>query len=296
MLEFIRKTLKEHDFSSSEVETILSFYHSICKNAQANGLLQEILDAYERDMRCEAEPINERIVRIAEMVHLHVYSVRLVCILCLSKIMAGYFQENNVSEQLLTYTLDDIRAKYLDTYQTYKVQGILHDTWFFGAFRLERFAFGRLQCHVVNFRLPRYEKDGRVLTDESLVINVHIPQSKIPFTSEECEKSYQMAKEFFAKHFEGDKVPFVCWSWLLYPKNAEILPPDSNIVKFLSRYDIIEMEEYTEAYNPVAQIVFNRECMGDVSTLPKDTLLRKRYAEFLRNGGKAGWGYGVFFL
>ena len=101
---------------------------------------------------------------------------------------------------------------------------------------------------------------------------------------------------YFSNRFNTNKLPFVCWSWLLYPPNEKILPETSNIVQFMRKYDIIEMEEYGEAYNPVAHILFNREKMGDVATLPQDTSLRKRYAEFLQKGGKTGWGYGVFFL
>ena len=56
------------------------------------------------------------------------------------------------------------------------------------------------------------------------------------------------------------------------------------------------MLAYGEASKPIAHILFNREKMGDVATLPQDTSLRKRYAEFLQKGGKTGWGYGVFFL
>lgn len=30
--------------------------------------------------------------------------------------------------------------------------------------------------------------------------------------------------------------------------------------------------------------------------LPTDSSMRKAYAEHLKNGGKTGWGYGVFWL
>lgn len=296
MVNYLQTVLKEHNFPLFMIDEVLSCYRSIVENEQTKGIFDEILLAYREDMLCDATPLDEKNTAIAQVLNVHLFTVRLVSLLCLMKDMVGRFQENNIGEEVIYQTVEDAYAKALDTYDTYKVVGVCYWDWFFGFLRMTRFGLGRLQFELAKFRLPRYEKNGKFLTEASTVINVHIPRLPMPFTPENCEKAYQLAKQFFGGHFEGDGIPFVCWSWLLYPRNKDILPETSNVVKFLSRYDIIEMEEYTEAYNPVSHILFNREKMGDIATLPKDTSMRRRYAEFLQQGGKTGWGYGVFFL
>ena len=296
MVNYLRETLKNHAFSSSEIEEILSYFHLIDENKQTKHLLDEILCAYNEDINCDCQPLDEKNVQISKILQIHLFSVRLVSVLCLSKKMEERFRERKIDEGIIYQTMEDFRAKTRETYATFKVVGVLDWSWFFGFFRVTRFGLGRLQFELTKFRLPSYEKEGKCLTQESTVINVHSPRLEMPFTPEECEKSYQAAKLFFACHFKDGVIPFVCWSWLLYPYNKEILPPTSNVVKFLSRYDIIQVEEYTQENSPVSRIVFNCEHFDDLSTLPTDTSMRRRYAQFLQQGGKTGWGYGVFFL
>ena len=296
MRAYLLKVLQEYPFQKTASDEIIRVYDLIIANTQTNCLLTEVLVAYEEDINCDEKKLNEKVAAIAELLNIHLFSVRLVAILCLSKKLKMRLIEKGISAEIIYRTIADVVGKSWETYDVYQVVGVSGWSWFFGFLRLERFGIGRLQFEMAKFRLPFYEKDGRIVTDEDMVVNVHIPRSDIPFTPEECDKAYRAAKEFFAPHFKDGIVPFVCWSWLLYPKNREILPEKSNVVQFLSRYDIIEMEEYTEAYNPVSHILFNREKMGDISTLPKDTSMRKRYAEFLQNGGQTGWGYGIFFL
>jgi hypothetical protein len=75
------------------------------------------------------------------------------------------------------------------------------------------------------------------------VIEVHIPRGGA-MTPEECDKSIAMAKEFFATYFPDCNYEyFTCHSWLLDPTLAELLPEQSNIVRFGKRYEIVKAYE-----------------------------------------------------
>lgn len=64
------------------------------------------------------------------------------------------------------------------------------------------------------------------------VIGVHIPADG-PLDTDDCVKSLDMAREFFDKHFPHYTYRyFECNSWLLDDCLKEVLPPESNIVKF----------------------------------------------------------------
>ena len=296
MRKYLETLLKEQHYPEISVRGILSTYDQIIENEETKTLLENVVHTYENSTFLRKEDIDGLVTEIAEKTTAHLFTIKLTCLLCMTKELARRLEAHGLDEQTIFLTIADFKFKSLETYDLYGIFGVSEWDWFFGFFQLERFAFGRLQFEIVKFRLPHYEKDGLELTEKSDVINVHIPKSDIPFTVTECMLAYEKAKMYFSNRFNTNKLPFVCWSWLLYPPNEQILPETSNIVQFMRKYDIIEMEEYGEAYNPVAHILFNREKMGDVATLPQDTSLRKRYAEFLQKGGKTGWGYGVFFL
>ena len=138
-----------------------------------------------------------------------------------------------------------------------------------------------------------YEKDGKRLEPDSLVLGVHIPRTLTPFSQENCDESFARAKAFFAGRLGDAPLAFVCNSWLLYPENERILHEKSNIRKFMARFDITEhtdVEDYDELWS-----VFDMEYTGNIEDFPEDTFLRRAYKEHLRHGGKTGRGFGVFF-
>ena len=59
-------------------------------------------------------------------------------------------------------------------------------------------------------------------------------------------------------------------------------------------FDIIEEETY-ENNDLWAWRVFNVMHVEKVETLPQRTSMQKAIVKHLLNGGKMGWGYGVFF-
>ena len=88
---------------------------------------------------------------------------------------------------------------------------------------------------------------------------------------------------------------FTCCSWLLYPDNLDILPEKSNVRKFMLEFDIINKfddkpGEYADMWR-----LFDMDYTGNFDDYPEDSSLRRAFKAHLKNGGKTGEGYGIFF-
>jgi hypothetical protein len=198
----------------------------------------------------------------------------------------------------VTGSLDDVTLRALEDRLNYlrkleerkAVKGICGSFvawWFPGFFSMTRYALGRLQFEIVKFE-RNYDKNGVKLTPDSRVINVHIPRTGTPMDKESCDKAYAQAREFF-KDEVGENCPFICYSWLLYPENKNILSPKSNTYRFMSEYDVIE--SVNNNGDDLWRLFDTDE--KDPNKLPTDSSFRRAYVEHLKNGGKVGEGLGV---
>ena len=162
--------------------------------------------------------------------------------------------------------------------------------WFPNFFKLTRFALGRLQFELMPIPFD-YEKQGvKLEKNKSLVINVHIPRTGKPMDKESCDKSYEMAREFF-KAQVGESPAFICHSWLLYPENKNILPCHTNTYRFLSEYDVVA---WNDNNGEGLWRLFDTD-EKDPTKLPTNGSLRACYVKHLKKGGKVGEGLGIKF-
>ena len=116
------------------------------------------------------------------------------------------------------------------------------------------------------------------------IINVHIPQGD-PLVKEDCENSFQQACAWF-----GTERPYLCHSWLLYPKLRELLKPESNIIRFQELFTLLDTDmEGTEA----EQRIFGK-VLSDPAGYPEKTGLQKAAKKFLMEGKKLGNGLGIY--
>lgn len=74
------------------------------------------------------------------------------------------------------------------------------------------------------------------------VIKVHIPYTG-KLTNEACEEAFELAESLLPRCFpEYDFKGFLLGCWMLSPLLREILPAESNIIKFQNRYEIFPMK------------------------------------------------------
>ena len=117
------------------------------------------------------------------------------------------------------------------------------------------------------------------------MIEIHIPGysggGKLAW--HDCVESYRRALDFFPRHYPNlNLAAFTCSSWLLDPGLAKILPPESNIVRFQSPFHLLPvLGNENQCYG----IVFG-DANADISTSPRDTLLRRAIIDHVSAGNR----------
>lgn len=123
-------------------------------------------------------------------------------------------------------------------------------TWLNRIFKMTIFKLDQLQFEMASINLATggYQLDGdancrQLLPPDTPVLSVHIMAGS-DIAPERSRQALAQAQRFFAAHFpEFDYRWFWCYSWLLYPGLAAILPPDSKIIQFQRLFTIIAQSD-----------------------------------------------------
>ena len=289
MKNYLIDFFNDFEYDAKDAQILLSAYQCITSNEAANTLLSEAIAAYEENIQIDYKAeVLERARKIATLVRLHPYTVDLLVFICLSKHLKALYASRGLDMQIYHDSVLDLKWKLLECKEVKGICGSFVAYWFPGFFNLTRFALGRLQFEVGTVSHD-YEKNGVCLkAGESKVIKVHIPRTGEPMDKESCDRAYAQARAFF-KDAVGDGGVFACHSWLLYPDNLKLLPPHTNIYRFMQEYDIID---WCDNEGQDLWRIFDTHEMNP-ERLPTNTSLRRAYAEHLKNGGRVGCGYGI---
>lgn len=146
---------------------------------------------------------------------------------------------------------------------------------------------GRLQFNLQPDELAQVDElaelDEMAQPDsQQWVISCHIPQTG-PLTPESVDDAFGQASDFFPRYF-GDHpaTDLYCFSWLLDPALAEVLPEQSNMVQFQQRWEL-----YGESHDGDADAIFftfRRRGDIDLGSLPTDTTLERAIIDRIRSG------------
>jgi hypothetical protein len=120
--------------------------------------------------------------------------------------------------------------------------------------------------------------------------NTHIPESG-PLDPAACDASFEHAVDFFRSRGDATTNAFECQSWLLDDQLADHLPSGSNILRFQSRFTLIDSESAdapvdgaTHGDHAVAKFIFRRTLPELPGVEPASTLQRA-VLEHLAAGG-----------
>ncbi|MCH5197342.1 MAG: DUF5596 domain-containing protein [Oscillospiraceae bacterium] len=242
----------------------------------------------------ELDPALDALSELAEEKGINKYTLDFVYIMNCTELLYKKYAQKGIPEEVFTQTVDDLRCKLLECMECEGVPGTFVAGWNNGFLKLHRFAYGRFQYEVsrYNFDFDFITSSGKKLTKGDTFIAFHIPASGIPITDDIRLDSYKKAYPHYKDMFPDGNVVFGCSSWLLYPRHREFLPPHLNILKFMDDFEIVCWEEKKHFGNDWR--IFGRYSDLPYDSLPKDTSLRKAYAEWLTAGNKAGDGFGVF--
>ncbi len=297
MRDYINSFFAEFGYSESERVDLTLAYERILASDGAKARLSKILTDYDRDTNSVTADTLPELEAIASDSGVSLYTVELVTLICLSRKLRERLAAIGVPKKSIALTLADLIYKMNECEAMYGVVGVTPWDWYTRWLRLRLVAFGRLQFELSEFKGQNYyRKHGKTIKKRAPVLAVHIPSNGSPLLDRACVTAYKEAHGFFTRLLGLDDIAFTCSSWLLYPLNRGILPESSNIVKFMNRYDIIEVYDYEPEQNWAVPFVFLRAPNTLVSELPRDTTLRAGYLEHLECGGRMGYGYGVMFI
>jgi hypothetical protein len=150
---------------------------------------------------------------------------------------------------------------------------------------------GYIKNETVNLKLSQWQK---VLAPGDLILDTHIPAGK-NFNIEACIKSFDYAVEFFKKYFSDQAVKgWACHSWFLDNQYANLLPKNSNIIKFQRELYLYPINESGE--DSYWRIFGEKAMTNDLKNLLKESSLQRVIAEFIEKGGRLRSGGGFFLI
>ena len=293
MKKYLAEFFEMFSYPEEAAAALNGAYEELTADQSRQQQFEALMHCYAADKNCDFKDIFEKIRELSDAAGIHRYTGELLLFICLSKALKQHYLAEGVDEEIWFTSMCDLKYKLVECQLVHGIWGSFVAPWFVGFFNMTRFGFGKLQFELEPFR-HHYEKGGIVLKPDDLVINTHIPRTGSKLDREAKAEAYRKAGEFFRKRLGNQPIAFVCHSWLLFPRNLEILSPESNLYAFISDFDIIEWQEYGD-YREVWRL-FDVEYNGDVEQLPQNTSFRRAYANWIRNGEKTGWGYGVFLL
>lgn len=296
MRGYITEFLGEFEFDPRERVAVAIAYERISECKESREAFLRIVAAYDKNTNYITNELQTEADMIARAAKIHSYTAYLVLFIALTKMLRQRLAQLKVSKKNVLLTISDFVYKMRECEAIHGVVGIEQWGWYVRFFSLRIIAIGRLQFEVKEFKGGVYKKGERVLKGGDTVLGVHIPRNGEPLDEKLCNRAFKEAKAFFCPLLGVEDIAFVCSSWMLYEKNRELLPESSNIIRFMNRFDIVESVEISDEGATPMPFIFLMKRGTPISALPRDTSLRRAYAEMLESGGKFGFGTGIFFL
>lgn len=158
----------------------------------------------------------------------------------------------------------------------------------YGEYGFDRAFWAGRQLSLLLFRLGELEFE-RAEYEGKKAISVHIP-SDADLSRDKLDESFAQAKAFFKKYFpDYANVKYFCYSWLMSPSLKKLLPENSKILSFQSRFEIVKQDEDSLGY---VQWVFKNRNLA-VKDYPENTSLQKNMKKYILSGGKIGEALGI---
>ena len=257
-----------------------------------------ILQAYMVEGSMPLDAALEKLEALAERFGVNVYTLHFVFIMLCTEILKTRYDEAGIDPAIFRQSVDDLRCKLLECMEVEGVPGTFVAGWNNGFLKMTRFAYGRFQFEISTYtrEKPFTMKNGHVVKNGDKYVNFHIPSSGVPLTDDVRLASYQEAyKHYPALRNEDGTLLFGCGSWLLYPRHREFLPETLNILRFMNDFEIVDWEEEEDGFHNDWR-VFGRHTGKPWNEMPRDTSLRRAYADWLAAGNKAGHAFGLFLF
>ncbi len=288
-LSYIKSIMSELEFPSDAIKFLSDA--ADCAERYCGAEMDAVITEF--NLSCDYARIDEPLSAIAEKSSQSIYTTSMLMLLGCMEELEQKYAKAGYSRDLLLESMADLRYKLLECKMAKGIYGTFVAGWFAGFYNMTRFALGRFQYEKVAFDADFYGCRGNFIKRGDIALNIHIPASGVPMTDEIRMDSYRRAKKFFFP--ETDRcVPFVCHSWLLYPPYEEYMPDSLNTKHFRHDFTILRSETCDTFYD--GWRVFGDKADLPADRLPRNTAQQRLFADFCRDGGTHGFGYGVFFF
>ena len=195
------------------------------------------------------------------------------------------FDDKNIPPSIYYDSIQDLNFRINRYYNTHSEYGVSERDafWLRFMYKGEMFDLGSLRFQKFHFsyeEIERQDYDYMPLSDEMKkrfpegepIINVHIT-TDADLRPEKIDASFKMAYSFFETYFPEHKYSvFTCRTWMLYRPTQKILPPDSNIIKFANRYEIIATNENSKQ---ALDRIYETSDLSEIAKMDKTTSLTK---------------------
>ncbi len=233
---------------------------------------------------------------LAARTGVHPYTLEFVFIMhCAQKLRPAY-AANGLSDEVFYDTWADLGCKLKECMDCKGVPGTFVGGWYGGFFDLSLRGYGRFEYALTSFDwdLEYTMRCGRVFRPGDLFLNMHIPSSGVPLTDEVRFDSYRKAWQAYRRYFPDGKVLIGTTTWLLYPAHRQFLPENSNILRFMDDFELVSFEIKDRFYYDWR--IFGGDAGKPCDELPRDTSLRRAYADWIAAGGRAGAAFGLMMV
>lgn len=197
------------------------------------------------------------------------------------------YQAEHIPEEVFDQTFYDLTIWCRECKRKQGIYGLEELWWLAQSVKEHLFRLGRLQFEPIVLKEP-LEGNGVRIEAGVKGLNVHIPEGE-SLAFEKCMDSFRRAEQFFAGRGEGKPEFYMCDSWLLSPALKELLPADSNIIRFQDLFRIVKVHY---AFPQAEQRIFG-DILEDKSRYPEDTSLRRKAKRYFQEGNDPGIGIGV---
>lgn len=288
MKTYLKNFFERYDYPADSVKILMGAYDVLEKNEE----FCEFLDRFYKEEGLGIDVITPAMKKIAADTGLHMYTVPFLYYICLGKELPKLYEAKGIDISVMWDSLWDFKYKLLECLDVHGVPGFFACGWFYDFLRADLFKLGRMEYHIREYGGEPRIIGGKEVKKGDKYINIHIPSAKESFSAETRYASYEKAYNFF-KNLTGEDIDlFGCGSWLLFGKNREILDPKSNIISFMDDFKLTKSELYEDPRDDMWRI-FGKYANAPANELPRDTSLRRAYADYLATCG-AGHGSGFF--
>lgn len=270
------------EFPEEAAKFFEEVYAKVENDKDLTARLDELENQYFESFN--SEDLEAKLTSLSEASGYSKYTIDMLLSVYACVRLRKMYHEKGYTDEFFAHNMKDLTYKLDECKKLHDVWGTFVFPWFAGFYKMERFALGRLQYEP---RKLKYDyKDMK--KDEQDTLNMHIPNCG-PLTPESVQESLRLAYDFFGPNC-GDKLVFMCHSWLLYSDAIDLWPQNSNTRKFYDIFDIIQNDEEPNDFD-IWRIFYKNT--KNLDELPRETSLQKNYYEHFKNGKHMGNGFGV---